>query len=115
MDNQTPRASSRKPWRALLAAVVVAVVGAAVLGPLLWRQVQAARYHAIRAYVLSVCSAVEDYHQQHGQYPPSLAEIDRTRLDYDMGIPLEELDYRPADDGYQVAYRRSGRADIVEP
>ncbi|WP_146585767.1 hypothetical protein [Posidoniimonas polymericola] len=78
-------------------------------------ELSAARAAALRSYVLSVCKVVEDYQQEHGEYPPTLAAINRSNLDVDFGISLEELDYQATDDGYRVAYRRPNGEEIAGP
>jgi hypothetical protein len=87
---------------------VSVIVG--VLIVVVFLQYREARYYAVHSYVLSVCSAVEKFHEEHGEYPPSLDQIDKSMLDYDLGIPLQDLDYEVSESSYQLSYRvRDGR------
>ena len=66
-----------------------------------------ARHAAIHSYVASVCKAVDDFFEEHGRYPDSLGEIDTSKLDYDVQIPVTDLDYQLVDSRFRVSYRPS--------
>jgi hypothetical protein len=90
----------------LLALVLLCLIGIFV-SPIAIDVHREVRRSAIHSYVASVLSTVNEFHDQHGRYPQSLNEIDTSALDYDVGIPLEELDYRVTDIGVSVSYTMS--------
>ena len=73
------------------------------------------RSHAVRSYVLSVCNAVENFYKEHGHYPESLGRVDQSLLDYDLQIPLHELDYEITSTGFRISYRINGRHVVSCP
>lgn len=63
-----------------------------------------ARDAAVRSYVRSVCSAVEEYRVQNGRYPTELDQINTSTLDYDVNIPLSALKYELNESEMNVSY-----------
>jgi hypothetical protein len=59
---------------------------------------------AVRSYLMSVCSAVEEYRVQHGQYPSKLEQVKDSTLDYSVGIPLASLIYDLSDSELTISY-----------
>ena len=68
---------------------------------------------AVHSYLESVCSAVEEYRAEHGQYPTDLGQISAANLDYDLGIPLASLTYDADDSGMSVSYAPTVGKTIV--
>jgi hypothetical protein len=92
----------RHQIRVLIAIGVVALVVLAFCALSEFRDV---RWYALHSYVLSVCNAVEHYHKDNGHYPQSLDQIDNSMLDYDLRIPLKDLNYEVTGTGYRVSYQ----------
>lgn len=67
---------------------------------------------AVRSYLMSVCSAVEGYRVQHGQYPSELEQIENSTLDHDVGIPLVSLTYDVSDSEVTVSYSSKENSTI---
>ena len=112
--NSTSGGTSRRPpygrmaWvpPALLVLLAAGLVGAFVV-PLAVDIHREMDRTAVDSYVRSVCRSVDEFHQQHGYDPQSLCEIDTSGLDYDLEIPLAELEYRIVDTGITVSYTMS--------
>jgi hypothetical protein len=98
--NRLPKA----PFRFAL-LLVVFVIG--VLAAIIWNQFRQAHASCIHSYVASVQKAVDDFHARHHHYPGTLDEIDKTRLDYDCGLELSDLDYEISSADAIVSYKVS--------
>ena len=71
-----------------------------------------ARVTAVRSYIESVCSAVEEYKVRKAEYPSGLEQIDSSTLDNDLGIPLASLDYDVGESGIRVSYTQESGEEI---
>lgn len=89
----------------LVIAISAPLVALGYWGMRLYEEVRQA---GVRAFLRSVSAATEDYHSRHGMYPASLDLIDRSRLDYDLGIPLASLEYRSGDCWFRLWYTPTG-------
>lgn len=116
MSQATPNTvvSSRRRNRVLLSIAVIGIATLFAISVAL-SQFRVARKYAVHSYVASVCNAVQVYYQEHGRYPQSLTEIDTSMLDYDLGIPLQNLDYDLIENGYRVSYKMSSGQVIACP
>jgi hypothetical protein len=104
--NSPTLASSQKRHRSALwiAGLAVAAIFIFLVAQSRFR---VARKHAVHSYVESVCNAVQNYYQEHDRYPQSLIDIDTSMLDYDLEIPLQDLDYEVFESSFRVSYRLS--------
>jgi hypothetical protein len=88
--------------------IVPLVVIGLILVVVVWfalEEYRDARWYAIHSYVASVCQAVDRFQKENGHFPQSLSQIDKSTLDYDLHIPLQELDYQLTETGYRVSYQ----------
>jgi hypothetical protein len=97
-------AGQRKRHRILLPVIAIGLVVIVAIWFAL-NQYLDARWYAIHSYVASVCQAVDQFQKANGHFPQSLSEIDKSMLDYDLNIPLQELDYELTETGYRVSYQ----------
>jgi hypothetical protein len=96
-------ATQRKRHRFLLPLVAIGLVVIVAIWFALIQYLDA-RWYAIHSYVASVCQAVDRFQKENGHFPQSLSQIDKSTLDYDLHIPLQDLDYELTETGYRVSY-----------
>jgi hypothetical protein len=96
-------------------SILFAALAALVVFFLARQQFREARFYAVDSYVRSVCSAVDSFSEKHGHLPQSLDEIDKSILDYDVHIRLQQLDYEVTDAGYRVSYLLSDGREVSCP
>jgi len=117
MLGETPNAAvdrdsarSRPTLRWLAALIVLGCIMYWALGA--YRE---ARNIAMRSYLCSVCAAVEDYREEHGEYPADLTLISASKLDTDFGITVASLSYEVDGSTITVSYAREGETAITCP
>lgn len=106
MIGKTPNSvvddDSARPRHTLRRLAILVVCGSVLYWALgAYRE---ARNAAVRSYLCSVCAAVEDYKQQHGEYPADLTQISASKLDVDFGITVASLAYEVDDSTIMVSY-----------
>jgi type II secretory pathway pseudopilin PulG len=104
-----PNIQSSSLYHPIIVLIVIVIASAIVGGVSV---VNEAREAAVRAYLMSVCKAVEEYRIQHGHYPDNLLQIDTSKLDYSVGIPLGSLVYELGASEIRVSYPHDGSGSL---